>query len=40
MDDQAPGGMLPEWAQNPSGFESLLAVAADRASEPRTSHSC
>jgi len=32
MDDQAPGGMLPEWAQNPSGFESLLAVAADQAS--------
>ena len=31
LDDRAPGGMLPEWAQTPSGFESLLAVAADRA---------
>ena len=33
MDDQAPGGMLPEWAQTPGGFESLLAAAADRARE-------
>ena len=33
LDDQAPGGMLPEWAQTPGGFESLLAAAADRAHE-------
>jgi hypothetical protein len=31
LDDQAPGGMLPKWAQTPGGFESLLSVAADRA---------
>ena len=31
LDDQAPGGMLPEWAQTAGGFESLLAAAADRA---------
>lgn len=30
LDDQAPGEMLPEWAQTPSGFESLLAAAAER----------
>jgi hypothetical protein len=29
--DSAPGGMLPEWAQTPSGFESLLGIAADQA---------
>jgi hypothetical protein len=28
LDDQAPGGMLPEWARTPGGFESLLAAAA------------
>ena len=33
LDDQAPGGMLPEWAQTPGGFESLLAAAAERHSE-------
>ena len=33
LDDQAPGGMLPQWAQTPGGFESLLATAADRAHE-------
>jgi hypothetical protein len=33
LDDQAPGGMLPQWVQTPSGFESLLTVAADRAHE-------
>ena len=33
LDDRAPGAMLPEWAQTPGGFESLLAVAADRAHE-------
>jgi hypothetical protein len=35
MDDQAPDGMLPEWAQTPSGFESLLVAAAGRAHERR-----
>ncbi len=33
LDDQALGGMLPEWAQTPGGFESLLVAAADRAHE-------
>jgi hypothetical protein len=33
LEDQAPGGMLPQWVQTPSGFESLLTVAADRAHE-------
>ncbi len=33
LDDQAPGGMLQEWAHTPSGFESLLATAADLARE-------
>ena len=28
LDGQAPGGMLPDWAQTPDGFESLLAAAA------------
>jgi hypothetical protein len=28
LDDQAPGGNVPEWAAEPSGFESLLASAA------------
>ena len=37
LDDQAPSGMLPQWAQTPSGFESLLAVAADRAHEQQRS---
>jgi hypothetical protein len=27
LDDLAPGGMLPEWARTPNGFESLLAAA-------------
>jgi len=31
LDEHAPGGMLPEWAQTPSGFESLLGMAARRA---------
>jgi hypothetical protein len=31
LDDQAPGGMLPVWAQTPGGFESLLAAAAEAA---------
>lgn len=31
LEDQAPGGMLPGWAQTPAGFESLLGMAADRA---------
>jgi hypothetical protein len=35
LNDQAPGGMLPEWAQSPAGFESLLAAAAERARERR-----
>ena len=33
LDDQAPGRMLPEWAQTPAGFESLLGMAAIRARE-------
>ena len=33
LDDQAPGGMLPEWAQTPGGFESLLTAAAELAHE-------
>ena len=28
LDEQAPGGMLPEWARTPEGFESLLGTAA------------
>ena len=35
LDDEAPGGMLPEWCQTPGGFESLLATAAGRAREQR-----
>ena len=31
LDDQAPGGMLPEWCQTPEGFESLLGEASARA---------
>ena len=31
LDEQAPGGMLPEWAQTPGGLESLLGIAAGRA---------
>jgi hypothetical protein len=30
LDDQAPGGQLPDWAWTPAGFESLLGMAADR----------
>ena len=33
LDDQAPGGMLPEWAHTPAGFESLLGMAAERAGQ-------
>ena len=33
LDDQAPGGMLPEWAQTPGGFESVLGMASRRARE-------
>ena len=33
LDDQAPGGMLPEWTQTPAGFESLLSGAAQVASQ-------
>lgn len=32
----APGGFLPEWVQTPSGFESLLGIAARRSREPGT----
>jgi hypothetical protein len=35
LDDQAPGGMLPDWAQAPGGFEWLLAKAAGRALDER-----
>lgn len=28
LTEQAPGGMLPDWVQTPSGFESLLGMAA------------
>ena len=28
LDGQASGGMLPDWARTPDGFESLLAAAA------------
>ena len=35
LDDEAPGGMLPEWCQAPGGFESLLGKAAGRAREQR-----
>jgi tetratricopeptide (TPR) repeat protein len=31
LEDRAPGGMLPGSVQSPDGFESLLAVAAERA---------
>ena len=40
LDDQAPGGMLPEWAQTPGGFESLLAAAAERAQRASDSPWC
>jgi hypothetical protein len=30
LNELAPGGMLPEWAQAPAGFESLLGTAAGR----------
>jgi hypothetical protein len=33
LDEQAPGGMLPEWAQAPGGFESVLGMASRRARE-------
>src|SRR6266851_4224464 len=29
LDDQAPGGVLQEWAEEPAWFESLLGKAAD-----------
>jgi hypothetical protein len=28
LTEQAPGGLLPQWAQTPTGFESLLSLAA------------
>jgi hypothetical protein len=31
LDDEAPGGMLADWAQTPGGFENLLRLAAARA---------
>jgi hypothetical protein len=31
LEDQAPGGLLPQWAREPGGFESLLAAAASKA---------
>ena len=31
LDDLAPGGMLPDWARTPGGFESLLTAAAQAA---------
>jgi len=31
LEELAPGGMLPEWAQDPGGFERLLGIAAARA---------
>jgi hypothetical protein len=31
LDDQAPGGILQEWAETPAGFESLLSRAAELA---------
>jgi hypothetical protein len=31
LDNQAPGGMLPDWTQTPGGFESLLATVARQA---------
>ena len=31
LEEQAPGGLLPEWAQFPEGFEYLLGLAARRA---------
>ena len=34
LDDQAPGGMLPEWYRTPGGFESLLAAAARKRQGP------
>jgi hypothetical protein len=33
LDEFAPGGMLPEWAHTPGGFESLLVKAAERSRE-------
>jgi hypothetical protein len=30
LEDQAPGGMLPDWYQTPAGFESLLTMAASQ----------
>ena len=33
LDDRAPGGMVPEWAQTPAGFERLLHLAAAKARE-------
>ena len=35
LDDYTPGGMLPDWAQDPGGFEFLLGKAAERARESR-----
>ena len=35
LDELAPGGMLPEWARTPGGFESLLAAAARAAAGQR-----
>ena len=40
LDDQAPGGMLPEWAQTPGGFEALLAMAAGRAARASDARWC
>jgi hypothetical protein len=31
LEDLAPLGMLPQWAQSPAGFEKVLATAAERA---------
>jgi hypothetical protein len=36
LGDQAPGGLLPEWAQTPGGFESLLSMAAARTGERKS----
>jgi hypothetical protein len=33
LDEEAPGGILPGWAQTPSGFEALLGKAAWRGRE-------
>lgn len=35
LDYQAQDGLLPEWAETPSGFESLLATTADHLDEQR-----